>query len=76
MTSYIQDGSVGVKVNDDNGHYFQTYKGMRRGDPKSRILFNILTDLLAILVDGGVSILQYADDTVIFMEHDLRKVVS
>ena len=25
------------------------------------------------LVDGGVSILQYADDTIIFMEHDLAK---
>jgi hypothetical protein len=25
------------------------------------------------LVDGGLSILQYADDTIIFMEHDLEK---
>ena len=25
------------------------------------------------LVDGGLSILQYADDTVLFMEHDLDK---
>ena len=25
------------------------------------------------LVEGGVSILQYADDTIIFMEHDLAK---
>jgi hypothetical protein len=23
------------------------------------------------LVDGGLSILQYADDTILFMEHDL-----
>ena len=26
------------------------------------------------LVDGGVSILQYADDTILFMVHDLAKV--
>ena len=26
------------------------------------------------LVDGGLSILQYADDTIIFMEHDIEKV--
>ena len=56
----------------------------------SPILFNIVVDMLAILigrakengqvgglvphlVDGGVSILQYADDTIIFMEHDLAK---
>jgi hypothetical protein len=25
------------------------------------------------LVDGGLSILQYADDTILFMEHDLDK---
>jgi hypothetical protein len=27
--------------------------------------------LIPHLVDGGISILQYADDTIIFMEHDL-----
>jgi hypothetical protein len=25
------------------------------------------------LVDGGLSILQYVDDTILFMEHDLAK---
>ena len=56
----------------------------------SPILFNIVVDLLTILigrakdagqvgrlvphlVDGGVSVLQYTDDTIIFMEHDLEK---
>ena len=29
--------------------------------------------LVPHLVDGGISILQYADDTTIFMEHDLAK---
>ena len=28
------------------------------------------------LVDGGLSILQYADDTVLFMEHDLDKAMN
>jgi hypothetical protein len=54
------------------------------------MLFNIVADMLAILierakedgqiegvvphlVDGGLSILQYADDTIIFMDHDLEK---
>jgi hypothetical protein len=27
----------------------------------------------ATLVDDGISILQYADDTIIFMDHDLDK---
>jgi hypothetical protein len=26
------------------------------------------------LVDGGLSILQYIDDTILFMEHDLTKL--
>ena len=91
LESFTQKGSVGIKVNGDISHYFQTHKGLRRGDPMFPILFNIVVDMLAILigrakevgqvgglvphlVDGGVSILQYADDTIIFMEHDLAKV--
>jgi hypothetical protein len=29
--------------------------------------------LIPHLVDGGVSILQYANDTIILMEHDMQK---
>jgi hypothetical protein len=32
--------------------------------------------LIPHLVEGGVSILHYADDTVLFMEHDLVKAVN
>jgi hypothetical protein len=32
--------------------------------------------LIPHLVDGGVSILQYADDTIILMEHDIQKVLN
>jgi hypothetical protein len=28
------------------------------------------------LVEAGVSLLQYADDTIIFMKHDLKKVLN
>ena len=78
-------------MNDEIGHYFQTHKGLRQGDPMSPIPFNIVVDMLTILigrakdagqvgglvphlVDGGVSILQYTDDTIIFMEQDLANV--
>jgi hypothetical protein len=84
---------VGIRVNDDIGHYFQTLKGLCQGDPLSPLLFNIVADMSEILisrakedgqvaglvphlVEGGVSILQYAVDTILFMEHDLQKVVN
>ena len=89
ITSFIQGGHVGIRGNDQTGNNFQTYKGLRQGDPLSPILFNIVADMLALLikrakdngslngviphlVDDGLSILQYADDTIIFLEHDLQ----
>ena len=83
-------GSVAIKVNDNLDHYFQTRKGVRRGDPLSPILFNTVVDMLAILisrakeaeqiegvvphlVEDGLWVLQYADDTIIFMDNDLER---
>ena len=85
--------SVVQRVNDGIDHYIQTRKGVRQGDPLSPMPFNIVADMLAILIakakeDGqvegliprlfeeGVCILQYADDTILFMEHDLAKAFN
>jgi hypothetical protein len=90
INDFVSGGSVAIRVNDDTGHYFQTRKGLRQGDSLSPMLFNIVADLLAILierakpdgqiegviphlVDGGLSILQYAYDTILFKENDLEK---
>jgi hypothetical protein len=90
INDFVSRGSVEIQVNDDTGWYFQTRKGLRQGDPLSPLLFNIVADILTILieraksdgqiegviphlVDGGLLILQYADDTILFMEHDLKK---
>src|SRR5215216_4894928 len=90
IQSFVSGGSVAIDVNGDTGKYFQTKKGLRQGNPLSPLLFNIVADMLAILIegakadgqieglvphliDGGPSILQYADDTILFMEHDLEK---
>jgi retron-type reverse transcriptase len=83
-------GSVAVQVNNNVGHYFQTRKGVRQGDSLSPILFNIVVDMLIVLIsrakeaeqikgvvphliDEGLSILQYADDTIIFMDNDFER---
>jgi hypothetical protein len=88
--SFVSGGTVAFKVNNDVGNYFRTKIGLRQGDPLSLMLFNIVANMLAIiiertkfdgqvegviphLVDGGLYILQYADDTILFMKHDIEK---
>ena len=90
VKTFISGGSVAINVNNDVGPFFQTRKGLRQGDPLSPLLFNIVADMLAILlnrakvdgqiigivphlIDGGLSILQCVDDTILFMDHDLEK---
>jgi hypothetical protein len=86
----MEGGHVGIKINDTVGQNFQTKKGVWHGDHLSPILFNIVVDILTILinrakgkwqlsgviphlVDDGLSILQYADDTILFMDHNFEQ---
>jgi hypothetical protein len=47
----VLGGSVAIKVNNDTGCYFQTSKGLRQGDPLSLMLFNIVADMLALMME-------------------------
>jgi hypothetical protein len=50
IEKFVEKCSVGIKVNNDIGNYFQTRKGLRQNDPLSPIIFNIIADMLAILI--------------------------
>jgi hypothetical protein len=41
---------VGIKINDQVGPNFQTKKELHQGDPLSPLLFNVVLDMLAILI--------------------------
>lgn len=51
IDAFIQEGHVGIKINDQIGNYFQTKKGLRQGDPLSPILFNLVANMLALLIN-------------------------
>jgi hypothetical protein len=75
---------------DKSWSIFSDKKILTQGDPLAPILFNIVADMVVIMIelakvdgqiegvvphllDGGLSILQYIDNTILFMEHDLDK---
>jgi hypothetical protein len=80
-------------VNEKLGRYFQTKKYLRQEDPLSPLLFNLVADMLNLLIsrakeggqfnelvphliEGGISILQYADNTILFMENNLEHAIN
>ena len=89
VVSFILGGSAAINVNGEVGPYFQTIKGLRQGDPPPILFNMVADMLAkfyqlskgrgsgrcggAHLRDGVLSISQYADDTILFMEHDLEK---
>ena len=53
--NFVTGVSVAIKVNDDTGHYFTTKKGLRQGDPLSPILFNIVVDMFANMIERAMN---------------------
>ena len=51
MFSFISGGSVAIDVNGEISPFFQTQKGLHQGDRLLSILFNIIAEVLAILIN-------------------------
>ena len=51
----MRGGHVGVKVNDEIGPFFKTYKGLRQGDAMSPLLFDVVADALAVLMNNALN---------------------
>lgn len=49
----VEGGRVSINVNNEQDHYFRTYKGLRQGDPLSPLLFNIVEDALDIMLQSA-----------------------
>ena len=50
----MRGGHVGIKVNDEIGPYFKTFKGLRQGDAMSPLLFDIAADALAFIMSNAL----------------------
>jgi hypothetical protein len=89
VLSLVKEGSLLIRLNEENIPYFKPGKGLRQGNPLSPLLFNLVIDvfsgmlvkavanghitgLMGSLYPEGVVSLQYADDTLLFLEHNYK----
>ena len=86
MEGCLKSAFVSVLVNGSPTPEFAPQKGLRQGDPLAPLLFNIAMEALTGLMREaikkklfteflvGISILQYADDTIFFGEATMQNV--
>jgi hypothetical protein len=55
VMSTVRNGMVCINVNGERSDYFRTYRGLRQRDPLSPLLFNIVADVLGVLLQSAIS---------------------
>jgi hypothetical protein len=53
MEQIIEGGKVGININGEPGNFFDTHRGLRQGDPLLPLLFNLVSDALATMLDNA-----------------------
>jgi hypothetical protein len=49
----VEGGKVSIDVNNEQGKYFWTFKGLRQDDPLSLLLFNVVVYALAAMLESA-----------------------
>jgi hypothetical protein len=55
VMSTVKKGKLFMNVTRERSNYFSTFKGLRHGDPLSPWLFNLVADLLGIMLNKAIT---------------------
>lgn len=55
VMSTVKGGQVCINVNGERSPYFKTFQGLRQGDLLSPLLFNIVADVLGVMLDKAIA---------------------